>query len=445
MPTALPSTKKTRLEDPLVHEWWDVLYTNSPATGDNYLRQLYRFCLVAGTTPAALRNMSAMALQRTVNKWIALVARTPSERTKKPIEASSRSTQWKAAKSYLEHVGRKSVLAKVTKVRIAGSRTSTRRREEIVPTQEEVGRMLAAAGPRARMVLAISKDSGVRPGALGSYTGDEGLRIRDVEGLTVVGDKIVVPEWPAMLTVYDRFPGDEESYFTWLGNEALEAIRAYLTQRLKGGEELGPDSPLLDNRGAKHLFVPTKKIWNITSKPLRRSGFVGRPYLTRSYFVQQLERAQQKWKFPSEWKIAWEGHATDERGRLRMQIPYGTGKGRHNEAYLKDHRDAYRHAYEFLATVPAREDSEAEDRLVRRILERLGFSGEQLDRLLLADPDELRRQVAERLRPPARAPGRRSEPLEEARRLAATGEWEPVHVADGQVILERVHLPLPPE
>ena len=94
-------------------------------------------------------------------------------------------------------------------------------------THEEIQKVLAISDQRMKMIILLLSSSGVRVGALPE------LRIHHLTKLEGRIYKIVVYE------------NSEEEYITFCTPECTNAIDSYLDYRVRSGEKITPDSPLI--------------------------------------------------------------------------------------------------------------------------------------------------------------------------------------------------------
>ncbi len=103
--------------------------------------------------------------------------------------------------------------------------------DDRAPTLEEIRRILKVCGLRMRACILIMASSGVRIGSFDYFL------LRDFEAVREGGRVLA-----GRLTVYR---GEHEEYSTYVSAEAVEAIEDYQELRRRGGETLGPNSPLV--------------------------------------------------------------------------------------------------------------------------------------------------------------------------------------------------------
>jgi hypothetical protein len=98
------------------------------------------------------------------------------------------------------------------------------------PTIEEIRKLLSVCDLRMKVVVLILASSGIRVGAF------DGLKVKHLEFLQNGTGRLKV------------YAGTSDEYSTFVSPECVEAIREYFDSRLRAGEKIAPDSPLLRDR-----------------------------------------------------------------------------------------------------------------------------------------------------------------------------------------------------
>lgn len=363
------SPRLTLLQDPDLARWHANVARGSTITADVYARRLAAFCEQMRTEPKALATLPAKRLRDLLLDFV-------SEEEKKGRAGSYIQSSTKAVKSWLVHNDIKLTLP----VRIKGASDTPSLRAERTPTQQEVRAILLAATPKDRVSCALMAFSGVRPEVLGTYRGDDGLRLSDLLDLKVGSSSVEFAKVPALIDVRRELSKAGHRYFTFLGTEGCEYIRQYLQERLRSGEALTPESDLIHPKGAggfhDKAFVTTINIGDGVRKAIRGAGFRWRPYVLRAYFDTQLLLAESKGKLARDYRVFWMGH------KGSMEARYTTNKGRLPEELLEDMRTAYGRCEAFLSTSPAPSGpGEGADRVLRAFFEARGLPSEEASKL----------------------------------------------------------------
>lgn len=108
-----------------------------------------------------------------------------------------------------------------------------------------------------------------------------------------------------MLNVRSSLSKNRKKYLTFLGREIKEYVIEYLNERKNDGEELGPDSPLIqiqekgwrkhrDYVEEPHKFFMTTLILRDIKQTILDCGFKWRPYIFKNYYSAQMDMAENK-------------------------------------------------------------------------------------------------------------------------------------------------------
>lgn len=390
-----------------------------------YLRRLGWFCAKRGLSPKRLARMPDKRIRDLVMDFV-------SEAERSGKAGSYIKSVLKAIKSWLDYNDREVRF----KVKIKRADSTPTLREERVPNQDELRRIFLAGDERVRAACALMAHAGLRPETLGDYEGSDGLRIKDLPELKLGKRTVRFTRVPAMVIVREEVSKTEHQYFTFLSEEGCRYVEEYLNRRLREGEKLGPDSPVITSKfkGLRSRFVTTPKITSCIRRAIRKAGFNWRPYVLRSYFDTWLMMAEGRGLLIRDYREFWMGHKGDIESR------YTTNKYQLPQEVVEDMREAYKRAQEFLQTTgtASRENVRIEFR--RQLLLAAGFKPEEIADMRLAElsDDEFQELVRERLTSTVRsAIQRRVVPPEEAERLIEEG-WNPVtNLPNGKVVLER--------
>jgi len=122
--------------------------------------------------------------------------------------------------------------------------------------------------------------SGLRPQTLGNYTGIDGIKLGDFAEAQVNEKGIAFTKIPTMLVVRRGLSKAKHQYFTFAPQQTITYIEEYLEERVKQGERLGKDSPLLgfDPRGVKkNKFLRRTLVTRDIRGAILRAGFSWSP------------------------------------------------------------------------------------------------------------------------------------------------------------------------
>jgi hypothetical protein len=367
-----------------VKRWYDNVARGSQVTADVYLRRMGSFCRHFKTTPSALLSLGDNQRYDVMLDYVSF------------METSGKSGSYtksalKAVKSWLAHNGREVK----RKIKIKGSEDTPSLRDERVPTNQELKRIFLSGDKKARVACALVAHSGLRIGTLGNYAGKGGLRIRDLPEMKVQGALVDFEKKPTLLVVRKELSKAGHQYLTFLGDEGCEYLKDYLEERMRAGEELGADSPLVTPKMTVKPFIRAGNIGDLIRGAVRTAGFPWRPYVLRSYFDTQLMLAESKGLVLRDYRQFWMGHKGDIENR------YTTNKHRLSESVIEDMREAYRRSQEYLQTAKTAETSE--ERLAQAFRKQLllvaGFKQDEVDKMDLSEinDEELQDIVRKRL------------------------------------------------
>jgi len=353
------------LEDVDVRRWYRNVARGSQVTADVYLRRLGAFCNRFGLSPKRLVSLGEDEIYNLLLDYVS------------DLEAAGRAGSYiesvlKAVKSWLAHNG----LEIKRKIKIKGVRDAPTLRNERTPTPEELKRIFLSGDKKARVACVLMAHSGLRPVTLGNYRGTDGLRIRDFPEMRIEGDTVEFEKIPTMVIVRPELSKGGHQYFTFLSEEGCEYLKDYLEERMRKGEELTADSPIIRPKAAKKPFIRSVNIGDMIREAIRKAGFNWRPYVLRAYFDTQLMLAESKGLLIRDYRQFWMGHKGDIENR------YTTNKCRLPEDVIEDMREAYRRSQEYLQTTkPETGREKLIEEFRRQLLLVAGFSQEEISKI----------------------------------------------------------------
>jgi len=328
-------------------------------------------------------------------------------------------------------------------------------RNERIPRPEELGRVLERLTLRGRVICLLMAHSGLRPGAIGSYGGENGLRLRDLTELKI-GSSLGFKETPFVIRVPAELSKTRAEYVTFGTGQLATAILAYLDSRRERGDTLSATSPLIkaaESRGVAKTsidsarfgrgFLTTKAVVEELRGALHSTApadVTWRPYVLRSYCSTRLLLAEGQGRISRDLREAILGHDGGVASR------YNVGK-RWGEELLTEARREYANAAEFLETnAQTRMNVAAEFR--RTLLAVAGLNDEEAVQHMNDSNDEvlalLRNRLIEReAADPERANGngnghgvQKPVSLAEAERLLSQGWTFVANFGDDRVLLQ---------
>ncbi len=269
---------------------------------------------------------------------------------------------------------------------------------ERVPTQEELGGILERLSLRGRTFTLLMAHAGLRPQAVGDYTGERGLTLGDLPELDLV--RLEFSEIPFVIRVPAELSKTRSSYVSFGTQQLATTLKTYLAARRELGEKLSKTSPVISSTTVQNLrgatresrravqaerrFMVTGALVQELRHALRAAvpgGVTWRPYVCRSYCSTRLLLAEGSGKISRDLREEILGHSTGVAGR------YHVGK-RWGEELLAEARREYANASEFLETnAQTKTNVAAEFR--RTLLGVAGVTGEEATHHMKDSNDEL--------------------------------------------------------
>ena len=339
MPKKGLSKYNTYENDPAVTRWHTNLSRGSPITAEVALRRLGRACELLKITPQGLLKLAEGDLKSLQEPLEDLVTR---------LESEGRAPGYilgilKAVKSWLRYND-----VKLTRrIKVSNPNATPTIENEQVPSKEELSRIFRASNPRVRTAEALMAFADLRPESLGNYDGSDGLTLRDLPELKIVEGEVSFEKVPTMIIVRPKLSKAKHKYFTFLVNEGCVYLKEYLEERLRSGEKLKPESPLLAHerpRAETRKFLLTRKITHLIRVAMRKAGIRKRPYVLRAYAETQLIIAESKGLISHPYLQFVAGHKGDIESR------YSTNKGILPEEMIEGMRKSIQVCEAFLGT-----------------------------------------------------------------------------------------------
>jgi integrase len=372
------------LDDVDVKRWFDNLARGSKITADIYLRRLGRFCVSHGLTPKDLVSMTSAQVADLLMDTVTAMEREGNS-------GSYIETVVKVIRSWLDHNGEELK----TKIKIRGARDTPSLKDERIPTQDELRRILASGDKKTRAASILVAHSGLRLETVGNYTGDDGLRVKDLPEMLIKDDMVSFAKIPAMVTVRRDLSKARHQYLTFLSEEGCEYLRDYLEERMRDGEELGPESSIVTPKLRMKPFIRAINVGDSIRGAIRKAGFKWRPYVLRSYFDTRLMLAESHGLILRDYRQFWMGHKGDIENR------YTTNKQRLSEDVVDDMREAYSRSQEYLSTSKVEKTNEEQIKAAfkKQLLLVAGFKQDEIDKMDLSSisDEEFQSLVRQRL------------------------------------------------
>lgn len=356
-------------KDADVKRWYENVARGSRVTADVYLRRLGWVCKHLRLKPKELLGKSEKDLGMLLADLVSYLEREGKA-------GSYIKSCLKAVKSWLSF----NMVEVKVKIKIKDADDTPTLRDERVPNQQELRKIFLCGDLRARSACVLLAHSGLRIETLGNYDGMDGLRVKDLPEMRIEKGEVVFEKVPTMVVARKELSKAGHQYFTFLGEEGCEYLKDYLESRLKEGEKLTPDSPVLTPKVAPKPFIRSTNIGDMIRAAIRKAGFKWRPYVLRAYFDTQLMLAESKGLVLRDYRQFWMGHKGDIENR------YTTNKCRLPENVLEDMREAYKRSQEYLQTTKTEELSEEKLGQIfkRQALLLVGFKPEEVEKMDLS-------------------------------------------------------------
>ena len=416
------------LKDKDVRRWHDNLAANSPITAEVYLRTLGLYCDLVHTTPKqVLKDAHTKKFRDSFTDFVREMERKG--------KAGSYIVRFK--KVIFSWLSYNNLDVKL-KVNIRGKSETPTIANERVPSKEELAKILRFASRRGRVSVALMALSGLRPESLGNFTGTDGMKLGDFREAKVAPTGISFARIPSMLTVRNPLSKARHQYFTFVGAEAVTYVQEYLQERVKQGEKLTPDSPVLafDPRGVKkNSFLRTSLVTRDIKEAIVKGGFSWRPYVLRAYCDTGMIIAESKGLISHPYLQFLMGHKGD------IEARYSTNKGRLPPTMIEEMREAYKRCEPVIST---KAESPSEEQIKKTFKEQFllvaGFKKEEVEKMNLEEmsDEELQNAVRQRLVGMMTGNGSRQKvvPIQEVRSFIGQGYEYVASLPDGGAIVK---------
>jgi len=188
---------------------------------------------------------------------------------------------------------------------------------------------------------------------------------------------------PTLVVVRKELSKAGHQYFSFLTEEGCGYLKDYLEARMRDGEKLDKNSPIVTPKQRMKPFIRSTNVGDVIRAGIRKAGFPWRPYVLRSYFDTEMMLAESKGLVLRDYRQFWMGHKGD------IEHRYTLNKGRLPGEVVEDLRGAYRRSQEYLQT--GRSESDSEERLRdsfrKQLLLVAGFTSEEVDGMDLSMDD----------------------------------------------------------
>ena len=383
---------KKLLENIRVQRWYDNLAVNSKLTADVYLRNLGLWLEWTDTNPDSIIEMARDHLEEFRGKIIDQIRKM--ERQGK--HGSYIGVSLRPILSYLKLYD---VVVRLGNINIKDENRNFTVEMERIPTNEELDSILQRANLKQRAIIGLIAFSGVRPGAIGNYTGNDGLKIGDIVDLKIESDGVKFEKLPALLTVRIELSKSHKKYHTFIGTQGAKYLKEYLNLRMQEGEKLTEDSALIkpDTNMSRaeipNKFMESSFVEREVKKAIKKAGFKWRPYVFRHRFGVSLDASEGKGLISHSWRMHIMGHTGD------IETTYSTGKPL-PDSLINDMRKAFNKCLTYIETErKGMTEDEMEVKFRSELLIMAGFTEEEIakNKLLDLNADEITKMARDKL------------------------------------------------
>lgn len=370
-------------ENETVKLWFENLKRKSDLTAGVYLRGLNYYCKRMETDPSKILKDASIdngdLLQRDFMKFVSI------------MESEGKKGAYIARYKKVIHSWTKFNAVRFRLIaNIENENINENVQDERVPTNEELGKILRKAGLRERVSISLMAFSGIRPQVLGNSEGKDGLRLKDLSDIEIINEdkgKQSIRANKDILLIKVRFNLSKKRfrYHTFLCPEGTRYLIEYLEDRIRSGEILNEESPILQfdqDSKKEHEVLSTHYLTKAIRETVRGSGFEWRPYVFRAYFATGMDIAESKGLVSHSWRQHWMGHIGD------IESKYSTNK-KLPEDILERMRESYSNASKFLETeergIPEKQHNKDIRDMVLLMLTSAGYTQDEIERDHLLD------------------------------------------------------------
>lgn len=366
--------RQALLGDPDVRRWYENTARGALTTADNYLRMLGIFLEGTALSPKEFVALEPKRRDDILADYIEGMLRAGKA-------GSYAAVIKKAVASWLDWNG----LKFTRRIKVPGAHKRPSLVDAHIPTQEELRKVLRMADVRAKAVIGLMAFSGLREQVLGTYKGDEGLRLKSFPELEVQ-ETLRFAQVPTRVEIPEFLSKTGRPYFSFLGPEGCEYLLGYLRKRQGQGETLTSDSSVIRPERAKKDFIRTLNIADIIRGPMRRAGLKEPPYIWRSFFDSRAMMAESK-GFIRDYRQFFMGHSGDIEHvyALHKTVPPDT---------IEDMREAYAKALPLLESEPRVSAEDPRRDVLEVLLAVVGYSETDIEAM---DFDNMTKEEVARL------------------------------------------------
>jgi integrase len=130
------------------------------------------------------------------------------------------------------------------KIKIKGRGDTVKYSDEKPPTPDELQRIFNVADIRSKAAISLMAFSGLRIEVLGSFLGDDGIKLQDLPEMTIDGHVVEFQKIQTRVIVRKNVSKSGNQYHIFLGEQGCAFLKQYLEWRLRKGEKLSTKSPM---------------------------------------------------------------------------------------------------------------------------------------------------------------------------------------------------------
>lgn len=260
--TAAKKRKETKKEkllaDADVRRWYTNIARGSPLTAEVRLRRISSFCETNDITPAKLARLGLRNLKKATD----LIEDHVSWMEQKRYSPGYIDTTLTAVKSWLRHFD----VDIRRKIKVRYSDATPTLEGERVPNKMEIIEVFNRASLRTAAMIALVSKAGTRLQVLGNHDATDGLTLADMPDVTIQDFTATCQRHPCMIRIRKTLSKTRHQYFTFLTENGVQKILAYLNDRIARGEKIGPDSAVISPDARAYRSTNTGKNFLSTAK-----------------------------------------------------------------------------------------------------------------------------------------------------------------------------------
>ena len=383
-----PATRHVKLlENVNVRRWYENNEAKSKITAQTYLRNFGLWLEYLNLKPEGLIDRAKNDFDNLKGEIADQVRRLE----RKGTHGASISTSLKAVISFLRFFN----ISVKFNINIKNENRNLKAEQERIPDKEELAKILRIATVRERVSISLMAFSGLRPEVLGNIDGTDGLVLGDIIDLEIGKNEVSFSKIPVQIRVRPELSKIRQSYFTFLGNEGAEYLKEYLNLRIKDGERVKADSPVIlpvekQSLDKKNRFLMTTLLLRRIKATIVKADYDWRPYIFRVYFGTNLDSAEAKGLISHPWRQFIMGHKGD------IEETYTKREGKIDEG-----RDQYAKCLPYIETQVKGMTPEQSESLEKRVkimfLTMSGFTPGEAEELVTLSDEDLQKKMKEKL------------------------------------------------